>query len=73
MSSKIKMKVVRERATTWITVKGLNWIRNGYPEQCVDKFGDVWLKPHFNATNLYATVSGPQLFFSIDDECLVES
>ncbi len=73
MSSKIKMRVVRERGTTWITVKGSAWVRNGYSEKYVDRFGDVWLKPYRHASNLYTTVEEPCLLFSINDECLVEN
>lgn len=73
MAPKTKIRVVRERATTWITVKGSVWKRNGYPVECIDRFDDVWLKPHYHAPNLYATVQGPTLYFSIENECLIEN
>lgn len=60
----MKLKITYEKGTTWITVKGDPWKRCGYPEECVDKFGDVWLKPWFNASNLYVTVVGPELTFT---------
>lgn len=70
--TKAKMKVVREKGTAWITVKGTTWIRNGYPETHVDKFDDVWLKPYKGAPNLYTTVQTPQLLFGVKDGYLVE-
>lgn len=73
MAPKTKIRVVREKATTWITVKGSAWIKNRYPAECVDRFDDVWLMPHYHASNLYVTVQGPKLYFSIEDECLVEN
>lgn len=72
MGKTVKMKVTYEKATTWITVKGSTWCRNGYPPEYVDRFGDVWLKPHFNAANLYTTIQEPALYFHIEDDCLIE-
>jgi hypothetical protein len=62
-----KMKVTYERGTNWITVPEASWTRNKYPVECVDKFGDVWLKPYRHASNLYVTVQGPELLFSVEN------
>lgn len=68
----MKMKIKHERGTDWITVDGSSWARNGYSKTYVDTFGDVWLKPYFNAPNVYVTVLDPPLYFSIEDGSLVE-
>ena len=73
MGSNYKMRVIFEKGTTWITVNGSTWTRNKYPVECVDNFGDVWLKPYHGASNLYATVSGPELLFTIENGCLEEN
>lgn len=73
MSSKYKMRVIFEKGTTWITVNGSAWSRNKYPVECVDNFGDVWLKPWGNASNLYVTIQGPKLYFYIENGCLEEN
>ena len=70
---KVKMRVTFEPGTSWITVKGSTWIRNKYSEYCSDAFGDVWLKPFRGASNLYVTVQGPELYFTIVDGYLEES
>lgn len=67
------MKVTFERATTWITVKGSLWTRNGYSKDYVDSFGDVWLKPYFNTANVYVTIDQPAICFSVKDGNLVEA
>lgn len=67
------MRVIFEKGTTWITVNGSAWSRNKYPIECVDKFGDVWLKPYRGASNLYVTVDGPELLFTIENGCLEEN
>ena len=73
MSSKYKMRVIFEKGTKWITVNGSTWSQNKYPLECVDKFGDVWLKPYRGASNLYVTIDGPELLFSIENGCLEEN
>lgn len=73
MGSKYKMRVVFEKGTAWITVNGSTWTRNKYPVECVDNFGDVWLKPYRGASNLYVTIDGPELLFTIEDGCLEEN
>ncbi len=70
---KVKMRVTFEPGTSWITVKGSTWIRNKYSEYCSDAFGDVWLKPFRGASNLYVTVQGPKLYFTVVDGCLEEN
>lgn len=72
-AKRIKMKVTFERATSWITVPGSSWTRNGYSEKSVDRFGEVWLKPYRGAKNLYVTIDGPCLYFTVVDGCLEES
>lgn len=69
---KYAMKVTFEKGMTWITVNGSVWTRNKYPIECVDKFGDVWLKPYFHASNLYVTIEGPEILFTVENGCLVE-
>lgn len=54
----IKLKITYEKGTTWITVNGDAWKRNGYPEECVDTFGDVWLKPWYSTSKLYVPATG---------------
>ena len=72
--SKFKMSVVLEPGTNWITVKCANLCRNGYPKECVDNFGDVWLKPFHHASNLYVIAQGPcDLYFHVTDGCLEEN
>lgn len=71
-SKKYAMRVTYEAGTPWITVKGSVWTRNKYPMECVDKFGDVWLRPYFHAENLYVTIEGPQMLFTVENGCLVE-
>lgn len=73
MGSKCKIKVRCERGTSWITIDGSAWTRNKYPAECVDRFGDVWLKPYHNAPNLYTTVQGQELLFSVENGCLEEN
>lgn len=73
VGSKYKMRVTFEKGTTWITVNGSTWSRNKYPAECVDKFGDVWLKPYFHASNLYVTIQGPELLFVVENGCLEEN
>lgn len=68
-----KMKVNNEIGTSWITTKGTTWSRNKYPKECIDRFGDVWLKPYMDTPNLYATVDGPELYFHIKDGSLEEN
>lgn len=68
--TKYRMKVNYEKGTNWITVSGVAWSHNKQPVECIDKFGDVWLKPYRNAPNLYITVQGPELLFSVEDENL---
>ena len=72
-SKKYAMRVTHEKGTNWITVKGSAWTRNKYPVECVDKFGDVWLKPYRHASNLYVTVQGPELYFYVTNGCLEEN
>lgn len=72
---KVKMKVVYERGTTWITTKGRQWMYNKYPDECVDKFFDVWLRPTILDgvdERVYVTAEGPELYFVIEDGCLKE-
>ena len=73
---KVKMKVVYERGTTWITTKGRQWMYNKYPDECVDKFFDVWMRPtklDGVDKDVYVTVEGPELYFTIDEnDCLEE-
>jgi hypothetical protein len=72
---KVKMKVVYERGTTWITTKGRQWMYNKYPDECVDKFFDVWLRPTILDgvdERVYVTAEGPELYFVIEDGYLKE-
>lgn len=62
----LKLKISHEKGTGWITVKGDAWKRYGYPCECIDRFGDVWLKPYFGARDVYVTAEGADLIF-VDD------
>ena len=73
MPVRVKMKVNEELGTHWITTKSTSWLRNKYPKECIDAFGDVWLKPYMDAPNLYETVVGPKLYFHIKDGCLEDN
>ena len=68
-----RLKVSHERGTNWITVKGEAWKRAGYPEGCIDRFGDVWLKPWLDGANLYSTVEGDPVMFYEEDGYLKEN
>lgn len=52
----MRIKINYEKGTDWITVKSHQWLRNDLPSECIDKFGEVWLRP-IGHTN-YETVDG---------------
>lgn len=71
---RVKMRVEKLAGSTWVTVKKAVWLRNDYPANCIDGFGDVWLKPCRDGRrkpDTYETCQGDKVYLVRNGDELV--